>query len=164
MTESELLARFPGTKVKDFYNPYKREGVSQLHIQVVGANEENKGKYAFSELDKSKFPDFADVESLSIDLFNKRSYEISVIYDDSVTWENTDQFVSRVSEALNLPRVWRSDDDDLFHSKTLSCSGFRMTGWVVHKPRSAATLSLVDTLTEKTIQDRFENRHQTFKP
>lgn len=163
MTQAQVLARFPGAKIKDFYNPHKRQGVTQLHIQFVEGNDENKGKYQSSELDKSKFPDFNDVQSLSVEFLDKRSYHITLIYDDTIVWENTEEFVARVSEALNLPGAWHNEDD-WPNSKALVCTNFRLEARVGHKPWPAATLSLIDTVARQTIAHRFDNRRRTFKP
>jgi hypothetical protein len=163
MGQAQVLARFPGAKVKDFINYYKKQGVTQINIKFVDPSDENKGKYALTELDKSRFPDFDDVESLSIDFLDKRIYEIKFIYDDTVTWKDTDEFVARVSEALKLPKGWKKNFD-LFDTQNLECAGFRMHAWIDRKPTYAAHLWLTDTLAEQKIMWRTANQRQTFKP
>jgi hypothetical protein len=163
MSQAEVLARFPGAKVKDFINYYKKQGVTQINIKFVDPSDKNKGKYAFTELDKSRFPEFDDVESLSIDFLDKRIYEIKLIYDDTIAWKDTDEFVARVSEALKLPKVWQKNFD-LFDTQNLECVGFRMHAWIDRRPRHAAHLWLTDTLAEQRIKWRVANQRRTFKP
>ncbi len=163
MSQAEVLARFPGSKVKDFINYYKKQGVTQINIKFVDPTDENKGKYAFTELDKSRFPEFDDVESLSIEFLDKRIYEIKLIYDDTIAWKDTNEFVARVFQALKLPKVWQRNSD-LFDTQNLECMGFRMHAWIDSKPTNAAHLWLTDTLAEQRIQWRVTNQRRTFKP
>lgn len=165
MTQAQILARFPGAKLTDFLNIYDKVGVTQVRIRFVD-NPKQQGKGTLDwwiEVKKSNFPNFKDVDGLDISFLDKRVYEISITYDDTIEWDNTSEFVSRVSEALGLPAAWEEREDD-WQIQDLECKGFRLMAWVKTYPKREAYLFLADKVAEKIIANRERNQKRTFKP
>lgn len=166
MTQPQILARFPGVKLTDFLNIYDKVGVTQVRIRFVNnLKQQSKGTVEWwTEVRKSSFPNFNDVDSLDISFLDKRVYEISVTYDDTIDWENTSEFVSRVSDALGLPTAaWEERKDDR-QIQDLDCKGFRLIAWVKTYPKREAYLFLADKVAEEVIAKRERKQKRTFKP
>lgn len=99
---------------------------------------------------------FKGVNSISLNFVDERLTGLSVSYDNSVYWENTGQFVAKVSEAFKLPAAWEGDD-----VRIMSCNGFKITV----QPNSIA---IADTKSPEVVLRRqaeeAERKRQNFRP
>ena len=70
-------------------------------------------------------PKFAGVNSLSLVFLDNRLSEYAFSYG-GLEWKNVDDFISKFSEAFNLPRPEAWERSNLLSLKQLHCQGFEM--------------------------------------
>jgi hypothetical protein len=116
MSSEEVLKMFPGSSDE----PYIRAQLSTA--------DQRFGIVGFSI--PTTFiprPKFAGVNSVSVVFLDNRLSEYAFTYA-GIEWKNVDDFISRFSEAFNLPRPETWERSNLPSLKKLYCQGFEM--WV----------------------------------
>lgn len=137
MTLGEIKSLAPDIKVND-------QGFGQTYTSLSG------------EQLKADATRFKGINSISFSLVDERVVGFSIDYGDSVRWESTSQFVSKVSEALRLPAAWEGDD-----TKTMSCVGFK----IVARPNNIGVgMSNAYDIVQRRRAEDAERRRQGFKP
>ena len=123
--------------------------------------------------------DFEGVSRVSLSFLDGRLTSILVVYDDSISWESTDEFVSVISRPLGLPGPWQPFDT---WKKSVQCTGFRATAGTgletfisleesgieqIIKQRQLARQKNRKALEEakrRQEKEQKEERRKTFKP
>ena len=123
--------------------------------------------------------DFADVSRVSLSFLDGRLTSILVVYDSSLSWESTDEFVSVISKPLGIPGPWQTFDT---WKKSVRCNGFRATAGAgvetfilleesgaeqIIKQRQLARQKNRKALEEakrRQEKEQKEERRKTFKP
>ena len=100
---------------------------------------------------------FNGVDLVRLEFVDERLTALDLSYKNSVGWDNNEQFVARVTEALKLPGTWRREDS----SATLVCDGFSISVY----PNN---ISMVDQRGRQLVRQRrqaaAEKKRQGFKP
>ena len=114
MSSEEVLRMFPGSSDE----PYIRAQLSTAdqRFGVVGFS------IPTTLLPK---PKFAGVNSLSVVFLDNRLSEYAFTYT-GLEWKKVDDFISKFSEAFNLPRPETWERSNVPSLKKLSCQGFEM--------------------------------------
>jgi hypothetical protein len=163
MTHAQILRRFPGARLTNFLNIHDKVGVTQIGIDFVDHPTKTNSITGFAQLNHRNFSGFKDVSNLTLGFLDRKVYEISITYDDSIDWNDTTEFVSRISNSLGLPPAWEKRQDDP-NIQDLECKEFRMVTWVKNYSKREVYLSLTDTVAEMAIDSREKNQKKTFKP
>jgi hypothetical protein len=107
-------------------------------------------------LDKADPARFKGVNAVFLHFVDERVTVFSVVYDPSVNWESTSQFVAKVSEALKLPPAWEGGD-----SKTMVCDGFKITA----QPNNISLgIPDADKVVRRRRVEAAEKKRQDFRP
>ena len=114
MSLEEVLKMFPGSSD----DPYVRAQLSTA--------DQRFGMVGFSiPTNLLPRPKFAGVDSVSVTFLDNRLSEYAFTYA-GIEWKNVDEFISRFSEAFNLPGPDTWEGSNLPFSKKLHCQGFEM--------------------------------------
>jgi hypothetical protein len=192
MEQQRVLARFPGLSV----DRADKFGLTKLSLTVMDHDDYPGGSVgrdrgvqkdiavttaegqSFS-IDSSRFPDLKGVKRIRLRFIDGRISYLQVGYDDSVVWNDVDEFVQVISKPLNLDGNWqRNSDSDDSKQKELPCSGFLITaglGGGTGDHLIGVLLSLEDVVASRMIEKRQtdqkekakreeEERRKTFKP
>ncbi|MDQ3917491.1 MAG: hypothetical protein M3348_03365 [Acidobacteriota bacterium] len=107
-------------------------------------------------LDKADPARFKGVNAVFLHFVDERVTDLSVLYDPSVNWESTSQFVAKVSEALKLPPAWEGGD-----SQTMACDGFKITA----QPNNISLgIPDADKVVRRRKAEAAEKKRQDFRP
>lgn len=123
---------------------------------------------------------FKGVTAIAFDFFNARLSYIGIIYDNSITWDSSDEFVRQISTVLKLPHQWEPSQDKYgltsYELKELECegskfiAGFERYGYtkypVMHWLDMSAVRQYVNRKLDEEEKKRKleEQRRRTFKP
>lgn len=192
-TQQNVLARFPGVSIE---KPDKF-GLARLRLSLLdsaavikAASTRDRGVQADISarpeegsafiLDASKFPALKGVRRIELRFIDSRLSFVLVAYDDSIKWNDIDDFVTTVSKTLNLPAAWKTPAETGGESpeKELRCDAFAISANVGSDrldSRVGAQLTVEDVaawkalsmrqndLTEKAKREADEKR-KGFKP
>jgi hypothetical protein len=172
MPQQNVLARFPGVSIE---KPDKF-GLARLRLSVIdsagvikGPATRDKGVQADISarpedgsafvLDGAKFPALKGVRRLEFRFIDGRLSFVLVAYDDSIKWDNIDDFVSTVSKNLSLPAEWQTPAEAGGESteKELRCDAFAISANVGADPldsRVGAQLTVEDLAAWKALSKR----------
>lgn len=155
MTVGEVLAVFPAAEK----NEALRQRLSQPRFGLITAN-----VLPLSYESKEKF---VGVRSVDFSFLDGELNSFAVLYNGP-EWKTSNQFVSRVVEALNLPGVefWKEGGT---YAKALTCDGFAIR--VQMTPESGSNVIFVRNLEKdanKIVREREEavedEARRAFKP
>ncbi|HEX8130758.1 MAG TPA: hypothetical protein VF527_16785 [Pyrinomonadaceae bacterium] len=119
------------------------------------------------------------VSALFFEFLDGRVTSILAFYDNSIKWNNSDEFVVKTSQAFNLPLAWRPLSGSAYRAGTakgLKCSDFGVVAGFIQTNRdSYPAIHLFDTEASAAINRRIqedaerksreeEKRRQAFKP
>jgi len=180
-TQQSVLARFPGVSIE---KPDKF-GLARLRLSVIDSANvikspvtRDKGVQADISarpedgsafvLDGVKFPGLKGVRRIELRFIDGRLSYVLVAYDDSIKWDNIDDFVGTVSKTLNLPAEWRTPAEGGSDSteKELRCDGFAISASVGNDPldsRVAAQLTVEDLAAWQALSKRQNDLQQKAK-
>ena len=172
MTQQNVLAKFPGVSIE---KPNKF-GLARLRLSLIdsaslirGSAPRDKGVQADITLrpedgsafvlDSAKFPALKGVRRIELRFIGGRLSFVLVAYDDSIKWDNIDDFVSTVSKALSLPAEWQTPAEAGGESteKELRCDAFAISASVGTDPldsRVGAQLTVEDLAAWKALSKR----------
>jgi len=170
--QQNVLARFPGVSIE---KPDKF-GLAKLHLSVIDSADVIKGSPTRDKgvqaditarpedgsafvIDSAKFPVLKGVRRIELRFIDGRLSFVLVAYDDSIKWENIDDFVSTVSKTLSLPNEWRTPAEAGSESteKELRCDAFVISANVGADPldsRVGAQLTVEDPAAWKALSKR----------
>ncbi|HBB97582.1 MAG TPA: hypothetical protein DC054_19550 [Blastocatellia bacterium] len=191
--QQTVLAKFPGVSIE---KPDKF-GLARLRLSLIDSAAviratatRDKGVQADTSarpeegsafvLDGAKFPALKGVRRIELRFIDSRLSFVLVAYDDSIKWDDIDDFVGTVSKALSLPAEWKTPAEagGEGSEKELRCDAFAISANVGNDPldsRVGAQLTVEDLaawkalskrqndLTEKTKREADEKR-KGFKP
>ncbi|MBC7929485.1 MAG: hypothetical protein H7Z38_02860 [Rubrivivax sp.] len=155
----------------------KAESAPELRGLRLGMNvEQIKARFPSAQFGQSQFgltngqinnaldapaPDAAmlkGINSIFLQLVDQRLTQISVSYGNSIRWESNEQFISRVTEALKLPAVWKDVNQNLPY---IECDGFVVKAQV-------NSISIIARkpyeVVEKRQREQQEKERQSFQP
>jgi len=172
MTQQNVLARFPGVSIE---KPDKF-GLARLRLSLIdsaavikAAATRDRGAQADISarpeegsafiLDGAKFPALKGVRRIELRFIDGRLSFVLAAYDDSIKWDNIDDFVGTVSKALSLPSEWRAPDEAGADSteKELRCDAFVISASVGADPLDThigAQLTVEDLSAWKALSKR----------
>jgi hypothetical protein len=193
LNQDRVVARFPGlsferpdefglTKVKLImmgHEAYPGGTVGRDRaVQMVTAASTADGRSFL--VDSSKYPDLKGVNGIRLRFVDGRISYLQVGYDESVDWNDVDEFVHAISKPLGLSESWQrgADSEASTREKELPCDGFRVTaslGGTADDFHIGAQLALDDLAASKLVEKRQsdqiekkkrqeEERRRTFKP
>lgn len=108
-----------------------------------------------------KGPDAATLKGIhwiKLEFVDERLTNIIIAYQNSIRWENNEQFTSRVSEALRLPAAWKGGGEILPY---IECDGFTVNARANHLSMTAAKPYEV---VRQRQREQEEKERQTFLP
>jgi hypothetical protein len=141
----------------------------QMNLELTKTTD----RFGFSRLDvfisgPSFKPRFAGVNQVSFQFLDRRITSMWISYDGP-EWTGVDEFISRVSEALNLPGLsaWKSAGEVKNPSiKTLKCNGFQVR--VSSYGGGQNSINLQDMSADRVLNERKaearEKARREFKP
>jgi len=172
MTQQNVLARFPGVSIE---KP-DQFGLARLRLSLIdsaavikAAATRDRGAQADISarpeegsafiLDGAKFPALKGVRRIELRFIDGRLSFVLAAYDDSIKWDNIDDFVSTVSKTLSLPAEWQTPAAAGGESteKELRCDAFAISASVGTDPldsRVGAQLTLEDLAAWKALSKR----------
>jgi hypothetical protein len=172
MTQQNVLAKFPGVSIE---KPDKF-GLARLRLSLIdsaavikAAATRDRGAQADISarpeegsafiLDGAKFPALKGVRRIELRFIDGRLSFVLAAYDDSIKWDNIDDFVSTVSKALSLPAEWQTPAEVGGESteKELRCDAFAISASVGTDPldsRVGAQLTVADLAAWKALSKR----------
>ena len=121
MTQQNVLARFPGVSIE---KPDKF-GLARLRLSLIDSSGVIKGPVTRDKsplqadisarpedgsafvVESARFPALKGVRRIEFRFIEGRLAFLLIAYDDSIKWDNIDDFVSTVSKTLSLPNEWR---------------------------------------------------------
>jgi hypothetical protein len=192
-TQQSVLARFPGVSIE---KPDKF-GLARMRLSLVdsaavikAAPTRDKGVQADISarpedgsafiLDGARFPALKGVRRIELRFIDGRLSFVLVAYDDSIKWDNIDDFVSTVSKTLSLPAEWQTPAEAGGETteKELRCDAFAISANVGADPldsRVGAQLTVEDLAAWKVLSKRqndvmekakreADDKRKTFKP
>jgi hypothetical protein len=115
-----------------------------------------------SALDLRRLEGFDNVDWIRFEFYKGRLYQFKIRYDDSVDWQNWDEFAKAISEPLKLPLgAWKnlvSDSDAM-----MGCKEFH-----VYIDSRARYIELTDELSVKEMEEeqrrKDAEKKRAFKP
>ena len=193
-TQQSVLARFPGISIE---KPDKF-GLARLRLSMIDSSGVITGPATRDKsplqadisarpedgsafvVESARFPALKGVRRIEFRFIDGRLSLVSVAYDDSIKWDNIDDFVSTVSKSLNLPNEWRAPAEAGADSteKELRCDAFAISANVGADPLDShvgAQLTVEDLaawsalskrqndLTEKAKREA-DDKRKNFKP
>lgn len=118
---------------------------------------------------------FKDLTSIRLQFFNDRLFSIEIIYDDSIKWQNLDEFVLQVEKSLNLPKMKRGGYG--FDGKYLYCGNYQFKAMLSKNKIPAIHLfntKISNEIEQKNIEEKERKKNleieekrrkkQVFKP
>ncbi len=172
--QAGVLTRFPGTSV----GKADKFGISQLRFTIIDTEAPSKGlptrekgvqadmtsepnESAFI-IDSAKFSALKNVRRVLLRFIDGRLSFVQIAYDDSIKWDNADEFVKTVAQTLNLSGVWNlpENSEGSGAERELRCEGFSIIGRVggdASDTRIAAQLSMEDLSAAKLVTKRQED-------
>lgn len=180
-TQQNVLARFPGASIE---KPDKF-GLARLRFTVIDSVGLIKGPMTRDKgvtvdisarpedgsafvLESTKFPALNGVRRIEFRFIDGRLSFVAVAYDDSIKWDNIDDFVSTVSKALSLPNEWRTPADTGGDGteKELRCDAFAISASVGTDPldsRVGAQLTVEDLAAWDSLSKRQNDMQEKAK-
>lgn len=171
-TQQSVLARLPGVSIE---KPDKF-GLARLRLSVIDSANVIRGQVTRDKgvqadisarpedgsafvLDGSKFPTLKGVRRIELRFIDGRTSFVLVAYDDSIKWDNIDDFVGTVSKTLNLPAEWQipAEAGGDGTEKELRCDGFAISASVGADPldsRVGAQLTVEDLAAWQALSKR----------
>jgi hypothetical protein len=156
MNIDEVLGLFPGSRE----DPEIRSALSQANKQIevtrIGVTPE---RYASKEK-------FEGISLLAFEFLDRRLSSLFVRYNGP-EWKSVDDFVSRLSESLNLPgaKDWEASQDSL---KTLKCEGFEIRASIDGIGGNSNFVHIRSLVAVQIVRDRQEEvkekARKEFKP
>jgi hypothetical protein len=169
--QAGVLSRFPGTSI----GKPDQFGISQMRLTVIETTASSRGlpsrdkavqpditsgpgEEAGFIVDSAKFPALKGVRRVLLRFVDGRLAYVQVAYDDSIKWNDIDEFVAAVAQTLNLAGNWGTpDDSDGGSRKELRCESFVVTGTIgsdATDTHIAAQLSVEDLAAAKLVAKR----------
>jgi hypothetical protein len=153
MSSEEVLKMFPGSNDE----PYIRAQLSTA--------DQRFGMVEFSiPTTLLPRPKFAGVNSVSLVFLDNRLSKYGFTYT-GIEWKNVDDFISRFSEAFNLPRPETWERSNLPSLKRLYCQGFEM---LASADASGSWIEIRIPEAQQIVRDRKEAQKEKarkeFKP
>jgi hypothetical protein len=153
MSSEEVLKMFPGSSDEPYIQAQR------------SAADQRFGMVEFSiPTTLLPRPKFAGVNSVSVVFLDNRLSEYALTYA-GIEWKNVDDFISKLSEAFNVPRPETWERSNLPSVKKLQCQGFEMWAsadvggsWI--RVRNPAAQQIVSDRKEA----KKEKARQEFKP
>jgi hypothetical protein len=171
-TQQTVLARFPGISIE---KPDKF-GLARLRLTLIDSVGLIKGPMTRDKgvqtditarpedgsafvLESTKFPALNGVRRIEFRFIDGRLSFVMVAYDDSIKWDNIDDFVGTVAKALSLPAEWKTPAEAGGESteKELRCDAFAISANVGTDPldsRVGAQLTVEDLAAWKALSKR----------
>ena len=173
MPQQNVLARFPGVSIE---KPDKF-GLARLRLSFIDSSSVIKGPATRDKsplqaditarpedgsafvVDSARFPALKGVRRIEFRFIDGRLSFLLVAYDDSIKWDNIDDFVSTVSKTLSLPNEWRARAEAGAESteKELRCDAFVISANVGADPLDShigAQLTVEDSVAWKALSKR----------
>jgi hypothetical protein len=161
-----LKLGMPLTEVRSLFPSMAREAalLSGIPGRTVPDETGFLSKYIYSPNLTNK--NFEGIDELQMDFLDGRLVSFSVDYDYSTKWAGIDEFVSKMSSALNLPMAWTDNRMVLEEkSKRMDCDGFQV---VAEIELSSGSIKISEVgITEIRQRRRKEvesKRREAFKP
>lgn len=119
-------------------------------------------KYLPASKQKSYDSILKGVDYVSLEFKNNKVAYITVTYDNSIQWDNVQQFTARVTNTFHFPlNQWRIVGNTTY----INCGSFTIVARVTN---SSATLSLMDNIAMRTPEEirkaEEEKKRRGFKP
>ena len=92
---------------------------------------------------------FADVRTISLDFLDGRLVNLWIGYESTFKWQTVDEFVTRMSQTLNLPATWPVKRG----GRQLTCSGFSISASLI---AGSPSIRITDETAQETIATRRE--------
>jgi len=179
--QQNVLARFPGVSIE---KPDKF-GLARLRLSFVDASAvirvtstRDKSVQVDTSarpeegsafiLDGARFPALKGVRRIELRFIDSRLSFVLIAYDDSIKWDDIDDFVSTVSKALSLPAEWKTPAEagGEANEKELRCDAFAISARVGTDPldsRVAAQLTIEDVAAWKAMSMRQNDQAEKAK-
>lgn len=155
MGVEEVLRQFPGSSDE----PHIRNALSMADKEFGIA------RFAVSARPQASESRFAGINGLSFEFMDSRLSSLWVQYAGP-EWRSIDEFISRLSEPLNLPGPNAWEPSNLSIQKTLKCAGFEMRAFVGES--SLSSLLLRNPAADQIVKERQsaekEKARKAFKP
>ncbi|MFN2577164.1 MAG: hypothetical protein ABR607_05685 [Pyrinomonadaceae bacterium] len=190
--QANVPARFPGISIQ---KPDKF-GLAKLRLSIVdsglikGPLARDKGVQADITarpedgsafiIDSAKFSALKGVRRTELRFIDGRLSSILIAYDDSIKWDDIDDFVSTISKSLSLPNEWQDPAEGGGENtrKELRCEAFVFSANIGTDPldsRVGAQLSVEDQAAwnalakrQNDVQEKAkreeEEKRKSFKP
>ena len=172
-TQQNVLTRFPGVSIE---KPDKF-GLARLRLSLIDSSGVVRGPATRDKsplqadisarpedgsafvVESARFPALEGVRRIEFRFIEGRLAFLLVAYDDSIKWDNIDDFVGTVSKALSLPSEWRAPDEAGADSteKELRCDAFVISASVGADPLDThigAQLTVEDLAAWKALSKR----------
>ena len=108
MSREELERRFPGLKVKE--TSFTELFFSASDTVPKDQNVSPPDDIGHVGVNASRFPEFADINTVRLELEDGRISQIDLTYSDASRWKSEDDFLTFVAQTLHLPdrRYWQT--------------------------------------------------------
>ena len=155
MDVEEVLRQFPGSS----NDPHIRTAIAWADKQFGVA------RFSAPTHQQTSESKFAGISGLSFEFLDGRLYSLWVQYAGP-EWRSVDEFISRLSEPLNLPGPNSWEPADPSDQKTLKCVGFEIRVYI--GGASLSSLVLRNPAADQVVKERQtaekEKARQAFKP
>ena len=120
-------------------------------VQFGHADEFGVTKTSINPLYDARFDKafFADVRTISFDFLDGKLTTLWIGYERSFKWQTVDEFVTGISQSLNLPPAWSAKRT----GQQLHCDGFTIS---VAPIAGSPSIRLTEDAAEQTIAERRE--------
>lgn len=191
MEQQRVLARFPGLSLDraDKFGHTKVSLIVMDHEDYPGGSvgrdrgvqkdiavTSPEGQSFF--VDSSRFPNLKGVKRIRLRFIDGRISYLQVGYDDSLRWNDVNEFVQVISTPLKLDGAWQRSEAEDPKEKELPCDGFLVTaslGGSAGESHIGTLISLEDMVATGVIEKRQndqkekarrqeEERRKLFKP
>jgi hypothetical protein len=186
MSLDQVISRFPGLIIESG-NDSSLKRIELIFLDGLSdalnpKDVTNKRDLFKAYINRERFKDFDGVYSIILRFLDDRIFYIRIKYEGQARWTNLDEFTSKISEGLSLPKGWQRCREDYSDSRKLECSGFRATTKLGNKSDgitpdyfNGPELALEDVTAEKKMEQRRkdiedqkrraeEERRKSFKP
>jgi hypothetical protein len=188
MDVQQLTTQFPEIKI----NPADEFGFNEITLEfnpgpVYGGYDVLMEGKVSASINRMKFQGFDGVKYIEIKALDGHIFFLKIRYDDTVKWNDIDEYVKQISSSLNLPGAWHyvpgaGEAGSSTITRTLNCASFRITAGVGNMGGGIpgiggeySTLALEDLNAESLLakrktdaelkrQSEEEQRRKTFKP
>lgn len=147
MTRQQVSARYPAFTIQ----PANEFGETNVNV------------YPLAEGNKT--PALKGIGNMKIRLIDDLVVELRIDYN-ALPWENMDQFISKLSERLSLPKQWIGEG----YLRKLSCQGFQIEAMASSYSTNSMTPSIIfsrigaDNVVEKRKAEKRARERETFEP